>query len=85
MPPELQAFDQIHVDVADREQAEAGYAGMPGLSRTPELEFWATDGAPLTLQNESGSIHIALFERPAQPCRSELTPHEAEGRARSRP
>lgn len=33
-----------------------------GLSRSKELEFWAKDGGPLTLQNLSGSIHLALFE-----------------------
>ncbi len=41
-----------------------------GLSRVPELEFWAADSGPLTLHNQSGSIHLALFERPPQPCRT---------------
>ena len=70
MPPVLQAFDHIHVYVTDRVAAEAWYDEVLGLHRTPELEFWATDGGPLTLQNASGTIHIALFERPAQACRS---------------
>lgn len=72
MPPELLAFDHVHVFVADRAAAEAWYQRVMGLRRTPELEFWAVDGGPLTLQNTNGSVHIALFERPAQPCRSTI-------------
>jgi catechol-2,3-dioxygenase len=73
MPPSLDAFDHVHVYVHDRAEAERWYARVMGLSRTPELTFWAADGGPLTLQNESGSIHIALFERPpAKPCRSTI-------------
>ena len=70
MPPELQAFDHVHVYVTDRRTAEAWYRETLGMYRTPELEFWAEGGGPLTIQNPSGSIHIALFERVAQPCRS---------------
>lgn len=65
MAPELQAFDHIHVHVADRAKAEEWYEQILGLRRTKELEFWAEDGGPLTLQNRSGSIHIALFQRAA--------------------
>lgn len=68
----LDAFDHVHVYVQDRAAAERWYARVLGLARTPELAFWAADGGPLTLQNESGSIHIALFERPAKPCRSTI-------------
>ncbi|MDD2770426.1 MAG: VOC family protein [Methylococcus sp.] len=70
MPPELQAFDHVHVFVTNRVKAEEWYRQVLGLSRTKELEFWAEDGGPLTIQNTSGSIHLALFERPAQSCRS---------------
>ncbi|WP_367849408.1 VOC family protein [Rhodoferax sp. WC2427] len=70
MPPELQAFDHIHVYVTDRAQAEAWYRRVLGLHRSPGLEFWATGGGPLTVQNDTGTVQIALFERPAQPCRS---------------
>jgi catechol-2,3-dioxygenase len=70
MTPELQAFDHIHVFVANRANSEKWYSEVLGLYRTKELEFWATDGGPLTIQNRSGSIHIALFERTPQTCRS---------------
>jgi len=67
---ELQAFDHIHVYVADRARAEEWYRNVLHLHRSKGLEFWASGGGPLTIQNDSGSIHLALFERPAQPCRS---------------
>jgi len=69
MPPEIDAFDHVHVYCADRAAAEAWYRDVLGFKRTPELEFWAADG-PLTLQNRHGSVHLALFERPRQACQS---------------
>jgi catechol 2,3-dioxygenase-like lactoylglutathione lyase family enzyme len=72
MTPQLEAFDHIHVYVADRPAAEAWFARVLGFARNKDLEFWAEGGGPLTIQNPSGSIHIALFERPSQPCRSTL-------------
>lgn len=72
MPPPLDAFDHVHVYVQDRAAAERWYARVLGLARTEALAFWAADGGPLTLQNASSSIHIALFERPAKPCRSTI-------------
>ena len=37
------------------------------------LAFWAPAGGPLTLANASGTIHLALFERPAAAkCRSTI-------------
>jgi catechol-2,3-dioxygenase len=72
MIPTFDRIDHIHVHVADRSRAEQWYADVLGLKRVPELEFWAEGGGPLTLQNSSGTVHIALFERPpqAEPCRS---------------
>lgn len=65
-PPRLLGFDHIHVFVEDRSAAEAWYAKVMGLARTPDLEFWADDGGPLTLQDPDNTVHIALFERPHQ-------------------
>jgi catechol-2,3-dioxygenase len=70
MVPTLKDVDHIHVYVADRAASEAWYARVMGLTRVAELEFWAPDGGPLTIGNASGSIHLALFERPPQECRS---------------
>ncbi|WP_280154131.1 VOC family protein [Piscinibacter sp. XHJ-5] len=66
MAPPLLGFDHIHVFVTDRAAAEAWYASVMGLARTPELEFWTEDGGPLTLQDPGNTVHIALFERPHQ-------------------
>jgi catechol-2,3-dioxygenase len=66
------AFDHVHVFVADRPAAERWYQRVLGLRRSPELEHWAVDGGPLTLQDETGAVHIALFERPHQACRSTI-------------
>jgi catechol-2,3-dioxygenase len=60
------------VFVTDRVASEAWYGRVLGLARVPDLENWATDGGPLTLSNATGEIHLALFERSAQPCRSTI-------------
>ena len=72
MAPELERVDHIHVFVADRSAAEQWYARVMGLKRLKDLEFWAPDGGPLTIGNRSGSVHLALFERPAAKCRSTI-------------
>jgi catechol-2,3-dioxygenase len=66
MPLEIQAFDHVHVYVSNRLAAEGWYERVLGLVRSKELEFWSSNGGPLTLQNVSGSIHLALFERPCE-------------------
>ena len=70
MPPLLESIDHIHLFVSDRAAAERWYAAIMGFERVRDLEFWAADGGPLTIADRSGKIHLALFERPAQACRS---------------
>ncbi len=70
MPPVIDRVDHIHVYVTDRAAAEKWYAEVLDFKRAPELEFWAPDGGPLTIGNPSGTVHLALFERPSAPCRS---------------
>ena len=70
MTPTLQRVDHVHIFVRDRAQAERWYADVLGFRRIKGLEFWAAEGGPLTIADESGSIHLALFEQPRQPCRS---------------
>ena len=72
MPPKIDAFDHVHVYVEDRGTAERWYRDSLGFTRTPELEFWAPGGGPLTLQNDTGTVHLALFERAHQSCRSTI-------------
>jgi catechol 2,3-dioxygenase-like lactoylglutathione lyase family enzyme len=70
MTPKLTGIDHIHVFVSDRLAAEEWYRRVLGLVRTPGLESWAAGGGPLTIGDESGRVHLALFERPRQSCRS---------------
>ena len=70
MAPVLDRIDHVHVYVADREASERWYESVLGFIRIPELAFWSPEGGPLTIGNPSGSVHIALFERPAEKCRS---------------
>jgi catechol-2,3-dioxygenase len=72
MAPSLDRVDHIHVFVTDRAKSERWYAQVMGLARVPELARWAADGGPLTLSDASGKVHLALFERSAQPCRSTI-------------
>ena len=70
--PPVRSIDHIHVFVADRPAAERWYERVLGFTRVKEYEFWASDGGPLTIQDQDGTVHIALFERPAQNCRSTI-------------
>jgi catechol 2,3-dioxygenase-like lactoylglutathione lyase family enzyme len=71
-PPAIRSVDHIHVFVADRAAAERWYESVLGFARVKEYEFWAADGGPLTIQNQESTVHIALFERPVEKCRSTI-------------
>jgi ribosomal protein S18 acetylase RimI-like enzyme/catechol 2,3-dioxygenase-like lactoylglutathione lyase family enzyme len=70
MAPALQRIDHVHVYVADRKAAQAWYADVLGFTPVAALASWAAGPGPLTIGDAAGSVHIALFERPPQPCRS---------------
>jgi catechol 2,3-dioxygenase-like lactoylglutathione lyase family enzyme len=70
MAPKLTGVDHVHVFVSDRLAAEAWYHRVLGLARASALESWAAGGGPLTVADESDRVHLALFERPRQSCRS---------------
>ena len=72
MAPTLNRIDHIHVFVSDRANAEQWYANVMAFARVNDLEFWAADGGPLTIGDSSGTIHLVLFEKPAQQCRSTI-------------
>ena len=61
MKPKLKNIDHIHIFVADRQEALKWYRTVLGLKPVKNLLFWAKTG-PLTIGNEEGSIHIALFK-----------------------
>lgn len=62
MTPKLDGIDHIHINVSDRAKSERWYSDVLGFSRVRDLEFWAVDGGPLTLADENGLVHLALFE-----------------------
>ena len=62
MLPRIQSIDHVHITVSDRGSAEQWYENALGLTRVKELEFWAPNGGPLTIQNSEGTVHLALFE-----------------------
>jgi catechol 2,3-dioxygenase-like lactoylglutathione lyase family enzyme len=68
--PPLKGVDHIHVFVSDRAAALVWYRAVLGLRPVAALELWAADGGPLTIGDADGSVHLALFERPAEKCRS---------------
>jgi catechol 2,3-dioxygenase-like lactoylglutathione lyase family enzyme len=68
--PAIRSIDHVHVYVQDRAAAERWYAQVMGLTRSKAYEGWAEGGGPLTIENPEGTVHIALFERPPQKCRS---------------
>src|SRR5690606_34709281 len=71
MTPALEAFDHVHVYVADRAAAEKWYRDVLGFRRKKELEAWAVPHGPLMLESDNGSIVLALFQqKEAQPNRS---------------
>ena len=70
MAPTLTGVDHIHILVTNRSAALEWYAEVLGLHAMPELLFWAEGYGPLTVGNAAGTIHLALFERPREKCRS---------------
>ncbi|MCH2445647.1 MAG: VOC family protein, partial [Candidatus Marinimicrobia bacterium] len=61
MKPKLKNIDHIHIFVTDRQEALKWYRTVLGLKPVKNLLFWAKTG-PLTIGNEEGCVHIALFK-----------------------
>ncbi|MEM7279217.1 MAG: VOC family protein [Pseudomonadota bacterium] len=59
----LAGIDHIHIYVADRAAAATWFDDVLGLKVEEAFKVWAVEGGPLTIGDESGTIHIALFER----------------------
>ncbi|PLW70650.1 VOC family protein [Pseudohalioglobus lutimaris] len=62
MSPTVNRIDHVHVYVADWAESESWYQRVLGFSRDEGLAVWAVDGGPLTLKNDDGTVHLALFE-----------------------
>lgn len=62
--PVLTGIDHIHVYVKNRQAAAQWYGDKMGFSVTEALKPWAEDPqGPLTIEDASGRIHLALFQR----------------------
>ncbi len=62
MLPKLEGFDHIHVYVANRNDAADWYGKYLGFKISQSLAIWAKDdNGPLTIEDPSGKIHLALF------------------------
>ncbi|OEY68086.1 VOC family protein [Marinobacter sp. X15-166B] len=62
MTPKLHAIDHIHIHVSDRPASEQWYNRVLGLRRDNNPDSSVTGDGPLTLSNDEGSVHLALFE-----------------------
>jgi catechol-2,3-dioxygenase len=64
MLPKLNGFDHIHLYVKDRAAAADWYQQVLGFKITESARFWAEHPqGPLTIEDASGKIHLALFAR----------------------
>lgn len=60
---QLAGIDHVHIYVSDREASAAWFDDVLGFSVEDALKEWAVEGGPLTVGDDSGAIHIAIFER----------------------
>jgi len=70
--PQLNGIDHVHVYVRNWQDAEAWYGRVLGFKRMEKFMSWAVNGGPLTLEDESGTVHLALFEREGSPGHSTI-------------
>jgi catechol-2,3-dioxygenase len=68
----LNCIDHVHVFVANHFASVEWYANVLALVRISDLDFWSSNGGPLTIGNPAGTIHLALFEGAAEKCRSTI-------------
>jgi catechol 2,3-dioxygenase-like lactoylglutathione lyase family enzyme len=62
MIPGLTGIDHVHIYVRSWTEAEAWYQRMLGFRRVEKFMVWAVENGPLTLEDPSGTVHLALFE-----------------------
>jgi len=63
MSPKLTGIDHIHLYVPNKQKAADWYAKFLGFQIVESLLSWNTDQGPLTIEDQSGQIHLALFQR----------------------
>lgn len=65
--PKLNSIDHFHVYVTDKGKAALWYKKVLGFKVCQQLKQWDTQNGPLTLENKSKTIHLALFTKNTQP------------------
>ena len=80
MTPAFNGIDHVHLYVPCRDEAADWYRQVLNFRVVEKLLFWATPSGPLTLEDSSGRIHLALFERP-NPDASSALAFGADGEA----
>ncbi len=63
MIPKLDGIDHIHVYVRDWAAAEDWYGRVLGFQRVEKFMLWAVKNGPLTVEDPSGTVHLAFFEK----------------------
>lgn len=63
MPPNFTGIDHIHLYVPNKQEAADWYIEILGFHVVDSLLLWNTEQGPLTIADQSGQIHLALFQR----------------------
>lgn len=64
MIPSLTGIDHLHLYVTDRAAAADWYQRVLGFTVIEKLRRWsAGEGGPLMVEDPSGEVHLALFQR----------------------
>jgi catechol-2,3-dioxygenase len=63
MTPKLKGFDHAHLNVGSKKKAEQWYGEVLGFKRVTALDAWDVENGPLTLEDEAGNIHLAIFQK----------------------
>lgn len=60
-PPRLRGINHIHLNVPDKLTAAKWYEKTLGFRIVESMLSWNTATGPLTIEDESGRVHLALF------------------------
>ncbi|MEJ8567311.1 VOC family protein [Elongatibacter sediminis] len=62
--PRLAGIDHAHLNVGSKDEARRWYQDVLGFAPVESLKAWDTPNGPMTLEDASGRIHLAIFEKP---------------------
>ena len=79
MQPKMKRVDHLHIQVSNWNNAETWYRDVLGFTRYDPMFKYAVDGGPLTLEDQSRTVHLALFEQSEVHPSSPIIAFEATG------